>query len=141
MIRAAGAADLAAILALLEEARLPTAGVADHLADFLVAEEAGSLVGAVGMERAGEAALFRSLVVRPDVRRRGIGERLFRALEALARARGVKRAYLLTETIEARCRAWGFTRVPRETAPAALRASPELSGCCPASAPLMAKDL
>ncbi len=140
-IRAAGAADLPAIHELLEEARLPTAGVADHLADFLVAEEAGRAVGAVGMERAGEVALFRSLVVRPGARRRGIGERLFRALEAIARARGVKRAYLLTETIEARCRAWGFTRVPRETVPAALRASPEFTGCCPASAPLMAKDL
>jgi N-acetylglutamate synthase-like GNAT family acetyltransferase/2-polyprenyl-3-methyl-5-hydroxy-6-metoxy-1,4-benzoquinol methylase len=140
-VRAAGAGDLPAILALLEEARLPTAGVAEHLGDFLVAEEAGTVVGGVGMERAGEVALFRSLVVRPDARHRGIGERLFRALGAVARARGVKRAYLLTETIEARCRAWEFTRVPRETVPAALRSSPELTGCCPASAALMAKDL
>jgi N-acetylglutamate synthase-like GNAT family acetyltransferase/SAM-dependent methyltransferase len=140
-VRAAGAVDLPAIRGLLDQARLPTAGVAEHLADFLVAEEAGTVAGAVGMEQAGEAALFRSLVVRPDARRRGIGERLFRSLEAVARARGVKRAYLLTETIEARCRAWGFTRVPRETVPAALRSSPEFTGCCPASAALMAKEL
>ncbi|MBI4390744.1 MAG: GNAT family N-acetyltransferase, partial [candidate division NC10 bacterium] len=140
-VRAAGAADLPAIHGLLDEARLPTAGVAEHLADFLVAEESGRVAGAVGMEQAGEVALFRSLVVRADARRRGIGERLFRALEAVARARGVKRAYLLTETIEARCRAWGFARVPRETVPAALRSSPEFTGCCPASAALMAKDL
>lgn len=140
-VRAAGAADLPAIRGLLEEARLPTAGVAEHLAHFLVAEETGRVVGAVGMEQAGEVALFRSLVVRPDARCRGIGERLFRALEAVARTRGVTRAYLLTETIEARCRAWGFARVPRETVPAALRSSPEFTGCCPASAALMAKDL
>jgi N-acetylglutamate synthase-like GNAT family acetyltransferase/SAM-dependent methyltransferase len=140
-IRSAEAADLPAILALLEETRLPTAGVAEHLAAFLVAEEAGQVAGAVGMEQAGEVALFRSLVVRPDARRRGIGERLFRALEAVARARGAKRAYLLTETIETRCRAWGFTRVPPETVPAALRSSPEFTGCCPASAALMVKDL
>jgi N-acetylglutamate synthase-like GNAT family acetyltransferase/SAM-dependent methyltransferase len=140
-VRAAGAADLPAILALLEETRLPTAGVAEHLAEFLVAEEAGQVAGAVGMEQAGEVALFRSLVVRPDARRRGIGERLFRALEAVARARGARRAYLLTETIETRCRAWGFTRVPRETVPAALRSSPEFTGCCPDSAALMVKDL
>jgi len=106
-----------------------------------VAEEAGQVAGAVGMEQAGEVVLFRSLVVRPDARRRGIGQRLFRALEAVARARGAKRAYLLTETIETRCRAWGFTRVPRETVPAALRSSPEFTGCCPASAALMVKDL
>ncbi|MBI3007481.1 MAG: arsenite methyltransferase [candidate division NC10 bacterium] len=140
-IRSAEAADLPAILALLEEARLPTAGVAEHVAEFLVAEEAGGIAGAVGMERAGEFALFRSLVVRPDARRRGIAERLFRALEATARANGVRRAYLLTETLEARCRAWGFTRAPRETVPEALRASPELTGCCPSSVALMAKDL
>lgn len=140
-IRSAEAADLPAILALLEEVRLPTAGVAEHVADFLVAEETGGIAGAVGMERAGESALFRSLVVRPDARRRGIAEHLFRALETTARAKGVKRAYLLTETLEARCRAWGFTRVPRETVPTALRASPELTGCCPASAALMVKDL
>ncbi|MCI0370158.1 MAG: GNAT family N-acetyltransferase [candidate division NC10 bacterium] len=115
--------------------------MAEHLADFLVAEEAGRVAGAVGMERAGEVALFRSLVVRQDARRRGIGERLFRALEAVARTRGIKRAYLLTETIEVRCRAWGFTRIPRETVPAALRSSPEFTGCCPASAALMVKDL
>jgi len=140
-IRSAEAADLPTILALLEEARLPTAGVAEHLAEFLVAEEAARIAGAVGMERAGEVALFRSLVVRPDARRRGIAERLFRGLETVARAKGVRRAYLLTETLEARCRAWGFTRVPRETVPEALRASPEFTGCCPSSAALMAKDL
>lgn len=140
-IRAAEATDLPAILALLEEARLPTAGVAEHVVDFLVAEEAGGIAGAVGMERAGEFALFRSLVVRPDARRRGIAERLFRGLETIARAKGVARAYLLTETLEARCRAWGFTRVPREMVPMALRASPEITGCCPTSAALMLKDL
>jgi len=140
-VRAAGAADLPAVLALLEEARLPTAGVAEHVADFLVAEEAGGIAGAVGMERAGAFALFRSLVVRPDARRRGIAERLFRGLETIARAKGVARAYLLTETLEARCRAWGFTRAPRETVPTALRASPEFTGCCPSSAALMVKDL
>ncbi len=140
-IRAAEATDLPAIRALLEEARLPTAGVAEHVADFLVAEEAGGIAGAVGMERAGEFALFRSLVVRPDARRRGIAERLFRGLETIARAKGVARAYLLTETLDARCRAWGFTRAPRETVPTALRASPEFTGCCPSSAALMVKDL
>lgn len=140
-IRAAEATDLPAILALLEEARLPTAGVAEHVVDFLVAEEAGGIAGVVGMERAGEFALFRSLVVRPDARRRGIAERLFRGLETIARAKGVARAYLLTETLEARCRAWGFTRAPREMVPMALRASPEFTGCCPASAALMLKDL
>ncbi|MGH7361424.1 MAG: arsenic resistance N-acetyltransferase ArsN2, partial [Candidatus Methylomirabilales bacterium] len=140
-IRAAGAADLPAIHALLDEARLPTSGVAEHLEDFLVVEEAGQVAGAVGMERAGEVALFRSLVVRPDARRRGIAERLFRTLEATARAKGVARAYLLTETLEARCQAWGFTRVPRETVPLVLRASPEFTGCCPSSAALMVKDL
>ncbi|MGH7378866.1 MAG: arsenite methyltransferase [Candidatus Methylomirabilales bacterium] len=140
-IRSAEAADLPAILALLEEARLPTAGVTEHVAEFLVAEEAGVIAGAVGMERAGEFALFRSLVVRLGARRRGIAERLFRGLETIARAKGVRRAYLLTETLEARCRAWSFTRVPRETVPMALRASPEFTGCCPSSAALMAKDL
>ena len=140
-IRAAGAADLPDIHGLLDEARLPTSGVAEHLEDFLVVEEAGQVAGAVGMERAGEVALFRSLVVRPDARRRGIAERLLRALEATARAKGVARAYLLTETIEARCRAWGFTWVPRETVPLVLRASPEFTGCCPSSAALMVKDL
>ncbi|MGH7395469.1 MAG: arsenic resistance N-acetyltransferase ArsN2, partial [Candidatus Methylomirabilales bacterium] len=140
-IRAAGTADLPAIHGLLDEARLLTSGVAEHLEDFLVVEEAGQVAGAVGMERAGEVALFRSLVVRPDARRRGIAERLFRTLEATARAKGVARAYLLTETLEARCQAWGFTRVPRETVPLVLRASPEFTGCCPSSAALMVKDL
>lgn len=62
VIRGAAAADLPAVEALLAAARLPLAGVAEHFADFMVAERSGRVVGVVGLERYGDAGLLRSAV-------------------------------------------------------------------------------
>ena len=64
-IRPATDADYPAVIALLEAAGLPTAGVPQTLGDFLVADARDGLAGAVGLERYGSAALLRSAVVRP----------------------------------------------------------------------------
>ena len=52
--------DLPRVLSLLGRAELPTAGVADALPDFIVAESDSRLVGVVGLELYRDSALLRS---------------------------------------------------------------------------------
>ncbi len=63
VVRPASAADYDPVIGLLRAADLPTAGLRPQLEDFLVADEDGRVVGAVGLEVYGDAALLRSAVV------------------------------------------------------------------------------
>jgi len=132
--------DLAEIRALLRQAGLPDDIKGDD-AHFLAARIAGRVVGGVGMEVRGEAALFRSLVVTPAARGLGIAQRLSDALAAMARAQGVRTAYLLTTTIEPLAERWGFRRIERSHVPAAIQDSSEFAGQCCTSAVAMRRDL
>lgn len=136
-IRTATAADAVAVRALLTSAKLPLDGVPDDLAHFLVAERDGTVVGAIGLEPYGEAALLRSAVVAPAVRGTGLGERLVHALLEAAQASGARELVLLTTTADAWFPRFGFERIARDLAPVALQASEEFRGACPASAVVM----
>lgn len=136
----AGGGDLPEIQKVLAEVDLP-ADVESHLADFLVARHHGRVVGCIGMEPRGSDALFRSLVVTPAYRGIGLGRRLYEALEELAKRKGINRAYVLTNTIEALAQTWGFSRIERAQVPPAIQATSEFSGSFCASAVPMWKDL
>jgi amino-acid N-acetyltransferase len=136
-IRAATAGDAAAVHTLLADAHLPLDGVPAELDGFLIAERGAQAVGAIGLERYGEAGLLRSAVVHPAVRGTGVGEALVEALLAQARDSGVREVVLLTTTAAEWFPRFGFTRIAREAVPAALHASEELRGACPASAVVM----
>ena len=137
----ARAEDLESILRMLAGAGLPTAGVAEHLASALVARAGCRVVGCVALELYGEEALLRSLAVVPAVRGSGLGVRLAEAALELARERGARRVWLLTTTAERFFPRFGFERVERSSLPAALDASAELRGACPASAIAMRRGL
>ena len=136
-VRAAGAADLPAVAALLEAAGLPLAGVPRSLADFLVAEDGGRVVGAIGLEPYGAAALLRSAVVDPSARGTGLGQALVRALLVHATSRGIRELYLLTTTAEEFFPRFGFERITRGEVPEPVRTSVEFRESCPASATIM----
>jgi amino-acid N-acetyltransferase len=136
-IRSATAADRAAIEELLTASALPVAGLADHLASALVAESDGTLVGSAAVEGHGEHGLLRSVAVHPSWRASGLGARLVAAAIALAAERGLREIWLLTTTAERYFPRFGFEVVAREALPAALDASAELRGACPASAVAM----
>lgn len=140
-ITAASRDELPKLLALLEGSGLPTAGVGEHLDAALVARVGCRVSGCVALELYGEEALLRSLVVVPGARGTGLGERLTEAALAFARERGVRRVWLLTTTAERFFPRFGFERVERSALPAALEASEELRGACPASAVAMKLEL
>jgi N-acetylglutamate synthase-like GNAT family acetyltransferase len=136
-LRRAAPTDAPAVERLLTEQALPRDGVADWLEHFWLAERAGAVVGAAGVELYGDAALLRSVAVDPAWRGSGLGRLLTERAIAEAEAAGVRDVYLLTTTAERYFPRLGFACLAREAAPPALAASAEFRGACPASAVLM----
>jgi amino-acid N-acetyltransferase len=127
---------------LLSASDLPVADITtQHMRHFFGYGSDSNLEGLVGLELYGEAALLRSLAVATERRGTGLGTQLVEHAEGYAREKGVTSLYLLTTTAEAFFRRRGYTRIPREEAPAAIKSTSEFSGICPASSAFMVKHL
>ena len=141
-IRRGGSADLPVIAKLLESAGLPSEDLASAQSfQTWVLEAHGTLLAAIGLERFGNEALLRSLVVVAESRKIGIGQKLIARLECDARADGITRLILLTETAEAYFRARGYTVTDRREVSDAVKQSAEFRSLCPVSAVCMSKAL
>jgi len=70
-----------------------------------------------------------------------VGSGLVAHAERHAREQGVQSLYLLTTTAEKFFLRRGYTRIPREDAPAAIKSTKEFSGICPVSSSFMVKKL
>ncbi len=141
-IRRSRPSDVAAVLALLREAGLPTEDFAAAPLTVWVREQEGVLAGAVALEGTGTAGrLLRSLVVSPSHRHRGHAQALIAHAEAEARAQGVDQLVILTETAQGLFERLGYRPVERNAAPPSLRESAEFRHLCPSTAICMAKRL
>jgi amino-acid N-acetyltransferase len=140
-LRTAIPSDLPEVLALLEDAQLPIAGVAEAFPHFVVAEREGRLIGAAGLEIFGASALLRSVVVENSWRGTGVGQRLIEHALDEAKERRIDDVFLLTTTAEQYFPRFGFACVSRECAAAEVQASVEFQGACPDTAVLMRKTL
>ena len=127
-IRAARVEDVEAMRALIdgfaEQDRMLSRSrdfLIEHLRDFLVAEDDGSFLGCCALAvLTRDLAEVRSLAVRPDAGRRGVGKALVDACIDQARRLGLRRVFALTLVPEffERC---GFTlsslgRLPEKSA-------------------------
>ena len=126
--------DLPRLQALLRNEDLPTDDCTAQLHHFIGIRDGARLIAAAALEPAGELGLLRSLVVDPDYRGQGLGERLVGQLLARARAQGMEAVYLLTETADAYFPRLGFEPVARAAAPAAIAATRQFASLCPDSA-------
>lgn len=130
------------VVPLLERAALPTSDLTEEaMKDFFYVGPATTPVGIVGVQLYGDDALLRSLVVSPEQRARGLGQRLVEHAEQHARRQGATTVYLLTTTAESFFRVRGYLVATRENAPPAIRSTPEFAGLCPASSAFLAKRL
>jgi len=141
LLRQATAADWPAVEALLLANKLPLDGARDHLGTCLLATVNGEVIGCAGAEVYGHVALMRSVAVAPGLQQQGIGRQLVERLILEARSRGIGTLYLLTVTAPEYFAAFGFKRSKLDQAPAALKASQELQGACPACAAFMSLPL
>ena len=97
-VRPAHRHDMADVRSIASELSWPTSDLDDEVyADFYVLHNETGFVGCVGLEVYGEAAILRSLSVKKDARGGGYGWLLADTAVSMARQRGCKRVYLLTE--------------------------------------------
>lgn len=139
-IRAAVDSDLLAINKLLSENGLTTSGVRENISNFLVAE-GEEVIGVIGIEFAGYNAMLRSMAVSQAVRKRGLATALVNRSLKIARAAGVKKIYILTNTAEKFLLRWGFYKIQRSEISAELMESSALNSFCPSSSICMKLDL
>ena len=139
--RRAQSADIPAVERLLAASGLPLAGVKGHIEHFLVVEEGGGLVAAIGVEPYGTAGLLRSVVVSEGHRNRGLGRLLVEQIFLEARSRGWKELFLLTETAQKYFEGFGFQVITRDQVPVEVKMSAEFQGACPVSAIVMKRAL
>ena len=140
-IRKATNRDLDAVEGLLSANDLPLDGVKENLSGFIVAEEGGRVIGAVGLERFGSVALLRSAVVSEGRRGGGVGRRLVEHILDYAKSDGIEELFLLTTTAEDYFPRFGFTRTTRSAVPPAVKASAEFQGACPDTALVMTRRI
>lgn len=144
--RSASPADLDAIEQLLVRAGLPTAGIREMIdtdaSQFIVAtapDNPGELVAVAGVEECCEHALLRSVAVRDDWQKHGLGHELVKRAVCRAEERGINALYLLTLTAEHYFPRFGFEPVQRDQVPQAIADTLEFKSACPATAVAMTR--
>lgn len=133
--------DLDGVHALLRGAGLEVEGVAERIADFLVAREGDRVVAVAGLEDHGTAGLLRSVAAAPDRRNWGLARYLVNVLIERSRERGHAAVYLLTKAAEAYFERFGFRQISRAEVRPAVLASGQFRGECCESSTAMVLDL
>ncbi len=123
LLRLARADDVDALSRLIASETLPAVEVAEWLSSFWVLDDAGTLVGCAGIERYGDSALLRSVVVAVELRGSGEGVRMTERALAFARDDGAQRCYLFTMTAADFFSRFGFERCRLDDFEPAVRES------------------
>jgi amino-acid N-acetyltransferase len=90
-------------------------------------------VGYFGFEQFGENALFRSMLVQPDARKRGYGTMIWKEAKKTLKEQGVNSVYLLTNTAEDFFDKQGFAVIERKSVPESIANTTEFREFCPDS--------
>lgn len=137
-IRQARPEDWSDVRALLLACALPLAGVDETLAGFFVTrDEQGMLLACAALQRYGRSGLLRSVAATPARRGEHLVSDLIRLLMERAASEGLTDITLLTTTAAGYFPRYGFRAIPRDDAPAAIRASVEFRDVCPDTATVM----
>jgi len=140
-IRAAAAADLPGVRALLEDAGLPPDGADRAFEHGVVAVSGDTVAGGAAVEPYGTDGLLRSVVVSPALRGTGIGRALVAAAEEMAADLGIRDLYLLTETAVDWFPRLGYVVLERAAAPDGIASSWEFRFACVERGILMRRSL
>jgi len=88
--------DLVRVREMIAGAGMMTEGIEWPAACYILAYNGDEAIGVVGIEARIDAALIRSLYVKPVMRRRGIGAGLLTAARKAAHTRGARHLYLFS---------------------------------------------
>jgi len=122
-LRPARSGDIPEIERLLAAEWLPPMAIQEFLESFWVLENEGRVAGAAGIEIYGEAAVLRSVVVAPELRGTGEGDRLVRTGLDYALDHSARRVYLFTMHAAPFFARYGFEPVTTDDFEPAVRES------------------
>jgi amino-acid N-acetyltransferase len=137
VITGAVAADFYQIAKLLKGFSLPIDGVEAIIPDMLVLRNCRQVVGCAALEWYGPYALLRSVAVKGSLQRLGWGSALVLAILDVARTKGLKELFLLTETAPGFFQKHGFDIINRDDFPELVKQSLEFTSICSESATAM----
>ncbi|QNF32918.1 GNAT family N-acetyltransferase [Adhaeribacter swui] len=140
-IQLAKTVDRPAIIQLLNSLQLPTVDLPLVLDSFVVAKQQETLLGSCGLELYGTLALLRSLAVALHHQDQGLGAALLQATLDLAKTRGIKGVYLITNTAANFFEKRGFAPVERSRVPLAIQQTAQFGSVCPSSATVMCRSI
>ena len=118
--------DLVRVREMLASAGMMTEGIEWRAACYILAYHGDEAIGVVGIESKIDAALIRSVYVKPEMRQRGIGAALVTAARKAAHTRGARHLYLLTTDAGSFFERQGFVRVEVAEVIAALSGVPQV---------------
>ena len=126
---------------LLKECGLPHVDLTQSsFENFLGCGDEKQLDGIIGLEEYGEDGLLRSLAIASSARKKGYAKALVSKLEEIAKSKGIRHLYLLTNTAEEFFRHLGYASVERRLVSEAIKNSQEFSTLCPGDATVMRKS-
>jgi amino-acid N-acetyltransferase len=141
IMRRATSHDWPTLATLLTTADLPLAGAEVHLSDFFLAFRGDVLIGSAGLERYGDTALLRSVVVAVPERGHSLGQALVQQVLVYAVLLEMHQVVLLTTTAADFFLRFGFRPISRAEFPVEAQASVEFQEACIASATAMSRVL
>jgi N-acetylglutamate synthase-like GNAT family acetyltransferase len=118
--------DLDQVREMIESAGMMTEGIEWPAACYILAYNGDEAIGVVGVEAKIDAALIRSLYVKPAMRQRGIGAALLAAARKAAHTRGAGRLYLFSTDASSFFERQGFARAEVATVIGALSGVPQV---------------
>ena len=118
--------DLDRVREMLAGAAMMTDGIEWPAACYIIAYNGDEAIGVVGIEAKIDAALIRSLYVKPSMRHRGIGTALLAAARKAAHTRGARHLYLFSTNAGGYFERQGFMRAEVATVVAALPGVPQV---------------
>jgi amino-acid N-acetyltransferase len=129
-----------AVLALLRENDLPIVDIDENKILFACLSN-GDVIGTGGLESFRDCALLRSISIKKDLQKKGLGKFIVGEIEDVARQSGVHCLYLLTTTAEDFFTNRGYETIGREALPVEIKNTTEFSSICPSTAKVMRKFL
>src|SRR5229473_6671199 len=111
---------------MIASAAMMTDGIEWPAACYILAYNGDEAIGVVGVEAKIDAALIRSLYIKPAMRQRGIGAALLAAARKAAHTRGARHLYLFSTEAGSFFERVGFVRVEVANVIAALSGVPQV---------------
>ena len=128
------------VLALLRENGLPVTDINETKTLFACLNH-GEVIGTGGLEFFKDCALLRSISVRQDLQRKGLGKFIVSELEKLVGQKGIDCLYLLTTAAKDFFTKEGYETIDREKAPLEIKNTSQFSTVCSSTATVMRKIL